>query len=144
MQAYFLEFLVFHLAIVSDFLQSVYIDNSWTHSFKFYLPCLTNTWLTSNSISQPSTIILSTAKFLRKFSVSETWRQLNILLMQFKYVLKMIHWLHQKDNETNHNVYRLLPRHAFGVIGLQAAVLHFVDFSFQHDHAECEPTVHVV
>lgn len=36
------------------------------------LPCRTKTWLTSSRISQPSTIIRSTAKFFRRFSVSET------------------------------------------------------------------------
>lgn len=40
------------------------------------LPCLTNTWLTSRSISHPSMIILSTAKFFRKFSVSLTWNKI--------------------------------------------------------------------
>lgn len=36
------------------------------------LPCRTKTWFTSSRISQPSTIIRSTARFLRRFSVSET------------------------------------------------------------------------
>lgn len=35
-------------------------------------PCRTKTWFTSRSMSHPSTIILSTAKFFRRFSVSET------------------------------------------------------------------------
>ena len=37
-----------------------------------YAPCLTNVWLTSSKMSQPSTIILSIARFLRMFSVSLT------------------------------------------------------------------------
>lgn len=36
------------------------------------LPWRTNTWLTSSRMSHPSTIIRSTARFLRRFSVSET------------------------------------------------------------------------
>lgn len=39
---------------------------------KHFLPCRTNTWFTSSKISQPSTIIRSTARFFRKFSVSDT------------------------------------------------------------------------
>lgn len=35
-------------------------------------PCLTNVWLVSNRMSQPSTIILSMARFFRMFSVSLT------------------------------------------------------------------------
>lgn len=40
--------------------------------FESFLPCRTKTWFTSSNMSQPSTIIRSTAKFFRKFSVSET------------------------------------------------------------------------
>ena len=36
------------------------------------VPCLTNIWLTSSSMSQPSIIIRSMARFLRIFSVSLT------------------------------------------------------------------------
>lgn len=36
------------------------------------LPCLTKTWFTSSSISQPPSIMRSIAKFLRMFSVSLT------------------------------------------------------------------------
>lgn len=35
-------------------------------------PCLTKTCFTSSKMSHPSIIILSIAKFLRRFSVSET------------------------------------------------------------------------
>lgn len=50
------------------------------------VPWRTKTWLTSRRISQPSTIIRSTARFFRKFSVSLTLKY-NHIIYQVLFVL---------------------------------------------------------
>ena len=59
------------------------VQMSWVHIRCQDSPCLTNVWLVSRRMSQPSTIMRSMARFLRMFSVSLTssciilWRGTN-------------------------------------------------------------------
>lgn len=76
-------------------------------------------------MSQPSTIILSTDKFLRKFSVSETSSCICLL------------WRENIEPGA-----RLLITDKTTCWGLPIAVAHFASFSSPRDHGACELIVH--